>query len=155
MMLDTYFEGQRKAAIKTHEAGFTIVRMSVKNVPSAILVDQNYWEKLFMEDCRFENITGPAIEVSNEDNAHMQVNIRNLTCRNVPVLVHYPKLNTNTIAPSEIYNVKRFIYGLQMDDLDSNAQIRTIYETEVLKTLPSEPVSDIPELPEMGKMGEP
>ena len=150
MMLDTYFEGQRKAAIKTHEAGFTIVRMSIRNVPSAILVDQNYWDKLFMEDCRFENISGPAIEVSNEDNAHMQVNIRNLTCRNVPVLVHYPKLNTNSIAPAEIYNVKKFIYGLQMDDIDSNAQIRTIYETEVLKTLPSEPVSDIPKLPEMG-----
>jgi hypothetical protein len=44
MMLDTYFEGQRKAAIRTHEAGFTIVRMSVKNVPSVILVDQNYWD---------------------------------------------------------------------------------------------------------------
>ena len=150
MMLDTYFEGQRKAAIKTHEAGFTIVRMNVKNVPSVILVDQNYWEKLFMEDCRFENISGPAIEVSNEDNAHMQVNIRNLTCSNVPMLIHYPKLNTNTIAPSKIYNVKRFIYGLQMDDLDSNAMIRTIYETEVLKKLPAESVSDVPKLPEMG-----
>ncbi len=150
MMLDTYFEGQRKAAIKTHEAGFTIVRMSVKNVPSVILVDQNYWEKLFMEDCRFENISGAAVEVSNEDNAHMQINIRNLTCSNVPMLIHYPKLNTNTIAPSKIYNVKRFIYGLQMDDLDSDALIRTIYETEVLKKLPSESVSDIPKLPEMG-----
>ena len=150
MMLDTYFEGQRKAAIKTHEAGFTIVRMSVKNVPSVILVDQNYWEKLCLEDCRFENISGPAIEVSNEDNAHMQANIRNLMCKNVQVLVHYPKLNTNTTAPSEIYNVKRFIYGLQMDDLNSDAQIRTTCETEVLKTLPAEPVSDIPKLPEMG-----
>lgn len=151
MMLDTYFEGQRKAAIKTHEAGFTIVRMSVNNVPSVIMIDQNYWEKLFMEDCRFENIAGPAIEVSNEDNAHMQVNIRNLTCSNVPVLVHYPKINTNTLAPSKIYNVRRFVYGLQMDDLDSEAQIKTSYETEVLKTLPAEPVSDIPELPEMGR----
>jgi hypothetical protein len=150
MMLDTYFEGQRKSAIKTHEAGFTIVRMSVKNVPSVILVDQNYWEKLFVEDSRFENISGPAIEISNEDNAHMQVNIRNLTCKNVRVLVHYPKLNTNTTAPSEIYNVMRFIYGLQMDDLDTDPQIRTTYETEVLKTLSAEPVSDIPKLPEMG-----
>ena len=150
MMLDTYFEGQRNAAIKTHEAGFTIVRMSVKNVPSVILVDQNYWEKLFLEDSRFENISGPAIEVSNEDNAHMQVNIRNLICSNVPILVHYPKLNTNTPAPSKIYIVKRFIYGLQMDDLDSDAQIRAACVTEALKTLPAEPISDIPELPEMG-----
>jgi hypothetical protein len=62
MMIDTYFEGQRKTAVKTHEAGFTIVRMNVKNVPSVILVDQNYWDKLYLEDCRFENISGPAIE---------------------------------------------------------------------------------------------
>jgi hypothetical protein len=149
MMLDTYFEGQRKAAIKTHEAGLTIVRMSVKNVPSAILVDQNYWEKIFMEECRFEDIAGPAIEVSNEDNAHMQVNIRNLVCSNVPVLIHYPKFNGNTLAPSKIYNVKRFVYGLQVDDLDSEAQVKTIFETEALKTLPAEPVSDIPDIPEM------
>jgi Pectate lyase superfamily protein/SMP-30/Gluconolactonase/LRE-like region len=149
MMLDTYFEGQRKAAIKTHEAGFTIVRMRVKNVPSAILVDQNYWEKLYIEDSRFENITGPGIEVSDENNAHMQVNIRNLTCSNVPVLVHYPGLNTSTLAPSEIYNVKRFVYGLQMDDLDSDALVKTIFETDVLKTLPVEAVSDIPKFPEM------
>jgi hypothetical protein len=150
MMIDTYFEGQRKAAIKTHEAGFTIVRMIVKNVPSAILVDQNFWEKLFMEDCRFENISGPTIEVSNEDNAHMQINIRNLICSNVHVLVHYPGLNTSTTSPSEIYRVKRFVYGLQMDDLDSDAEIRTTCETEVLKALPAEPLSDIPGLPEMG-----
>ena len=150
MMIDTYFEGQRKAAIKTHEAGFTIVRMIVKNVPSAILVDQNFWEKLFMEDCRFENLSGPAIEVSNEDNAHMQINIRNLICSNVHVLVHYPKLKTSTTVPSEIYAVKRFVYGLQMDDLDSDAEIRTTCETEVLKALPAEPLSDIPGLPEMG-----
>ncbi len=149
MMLDTYFEGQRKSAIKTHEAGFTIVRMRVKNVPSVILVDQNYWEKLYIEDSRFENITGPAIEVSDENNAHMQVNIRNLTCSNVPVLVHYPGLNTSTPAPSEIYNVKRFVYGLQMDDLDSDALVKTIYETDMLKTLPSEAVSDIPKFPAM------
>ncbi len=149
MMLDTYFEGQRKAAIKTQEAGLTIVRMNVKNVPSVILVDQNFWEKLFMEDCRFENVTGPAIEVSNEGNANMQVNIRNLVCKNVPVLVHYPKANTQTLAPSAIYQVKRFIYGLQMDDLTSAAEIQTTFEPEVLKAMPAEAVTDIPKLPDM------
>ncbi len=149
MVLDCAFEGQRKAAIQTREAGFTIVRMSVKNVPSAILVEQNYWEKLYMEDCRFENISGPAIEVSNEGNANMQVNLRNLVCKNVPVLVHYPKTNTQTAAPSDIYQVKRFIYGLQMIDLDAPAEIQTTFEPEVLKSLPAEFASDVPRLPEM------
>ena len=79
------------------------------------------------------------------------MNIRNLTCSNVPVLVHYPKLDINTSSPSRIYNVKKFIYGLQMDGLDSEARINTIYEPEVLKSLPVETVSDIPEFPGMEK----
>jgi hypothetical protein len=150
MMLDIYFEGQRIAAIKTHEAGLTIVRMTIKNVPAAITVDQNYWEKLYMEDCRFENIKGPAIVVSNEENAHMQVNIRNLVCNNVPVLVSYPAHKSETIGPSQVYLVKKYVYGLQMDDLDAEAVIRTTYETDVLKTLPPESQRDIPDLPDMG-----
>jgi len=51
MTLDTYFEGQLQAAIKTQQAGFTIVRMQVKNAPAAIQVDSNYWEKLYLENC--------------------------------------------------------------------------------------------------------
>ena len=46
MMLDTYFEGQHKTAIKTQQAGFTIVRMQVNNDPAVIQVDSNYWEKI-------------------------------------------------------------------------------------------------------------
>lgn len=149
MMMDTYFEGQRKAAIKTQEAGLTIVRMNVKNVPSAIQVDDNYCERLFMEDCRFENISGPAIVVANEGNSNAQYNIRNLVCKNVPVLVYYPKANTKNEAPGEIYRVKRFVYGLQMNDLTANAEIQTIFEPEVLNVLPPVAVSDVPKLPDM------
>ena len=91
MMLDTWFEGQRKAAIKTQQAGLTIVRMTAKNVPEIIKVDSDYWEKLFMEDCRFVNVKGPAISFDNEGNANMQINLRNVVCQNVPVLVKYLK----------------------------------------------------------------
>ena len=149
MMLDTYFEGQRTAAIKTQEAGLTIVRMKVKNVPSVILVEHNYWEKLIMDDCRFENIAGPVLTVSNEANAHLQVNIRNLTCKNVPVLVFFQDLASKITAPAEVYRVKRFIHGLQMDDPELPATIRTTFETEVLRALPVETASDIPRLPGM------
>ena len=61
MMLDTYFEGQRKAAIKTQQAGLTIVRMNVKNVPRVIDIDSGFWEKLFIEDCRFVNVSEAAM----------------------------------------------------------------------------------------------
>ena len=85
MMVDTWFEGQRKAAIKTQQAGLTIVRMTVKNVPKVIDVDPDFWEKLYMEDCQFINVAGPVVSFENEGNDILQINMRNITCRNVPL----------------------------------------------------------------------
>ncbi|HLN74108.1 MAG TPA: glycosyl hydrolase family 28-related protein [Prolixibacteraceae bacterium] len=149
MMMDTWFEGQRKAAIRTQEAGFTIVRMNVKNVPSVLSVDENYWEKLILEDSRFENVSGPAIQISNEDNANTQINIRNLVCSNVPVLVRYPKTEAQTPAPGAIYRVNRYVYGLQINDLKADAAHKITFEHEVLKVMPATAPTDIPQLPTM------
>jgi hypothetical protein len=149
MMLDTYFEGQKKMAIKTQQAGFTIVRMRVKNTPSVLQVDSNYWEKIILQDCRFENIQGPALKLSDEGNANMQLNIRKLVCQNVPILLSYPKYDSFTRAPAKIYAVKRFVYGLQMEDLDKEPVYKTIYEIEPLQKLPPPIANDIPQLPPM------
>lgn len=149
MMLDTYFEGQRRTAIKTQQAGLTILRMQVKNVPAAIQVDENFWEKLYLEDCHFENITGPAIRISDEGNANMQLNIRNLVCKNVPQLVAYPVSGTITKAPGTAYRVNRYVYGLQMDDLDTEAHIKITNESETLTAMPNPAKTDIPALPSM------
>ena len=150
MMLDTYFEGQRKAAIKTQQAGLTIVRMSVKNTPAVVQVDSNYWEKLFMEDCRFENVTGPAISFDNEGNANMQVNLRNISCKNVPEVIRYGRSNTTTEAPAPVFRIRKYSYGLQMKDIDSAAVFKVVCETEKLMEMPAGLTSDIPPLPAMG-----
>lgn len=84
MMIDTYFEGQKKAAVKTQEAGLTIVRMQVKNTPNVIETNPNFYEKLIMKDCQFENIKMSAIIVSNPDNALTQINLQNVDCQQVP-----------------------------------------------------------------------
>jgi hypothetical protein len=149
MMLDTYFEGQRIAAIKTQQAGLTILRMNVKNVPKVIEVDPDFWEKLYMEDCQFSNVKDAAISFENEGNDIMQINLRNITCQNVPVVVNYLRSSKQTEAPSSIFRIKRFVYGLQMEDLDAKQEFKTIFEPEVLKTLPPAVVSDIPLLPAM------
>jgi polygalacturonase/sugar lactone lactonase YvrE len=149
MMLDTYFEGQRKMAIKTQQAGFTIVRMHVKNTVSVLQVDPNYWEKIMMQDCLFENIKEQAIRLSNEGNPNMQLNVRHLVCKKVPLLISYPKADSSSKAPSEIYVVNRLIYGLQMEDLDKEAVFKTICEVLPLQKMPAPVVSDIPALPPM------
>ena len=46
MILNTYFEGQRKAAIRTQEGGLTIVRLQVRNVPTVIEVNPSRSDKI-------------------------------------------------------------------------------------------------------------
>ncbi|MEO3403616.1 glycosyl hydrolase family 28-related protein [Mucilaginibacter sp. CAU 1740] len=147
MMVDTYFEGQGEAAIRTQEAGLTIVRMNVKNVPTVISINPNYHEKLFMEDCRFDGVSGPAIIISNEDNAFNQINLRNVVCRNVPVLASYRRSGKTTPGAGAIYRVKNFTYGLQIDGLDAEPQYKTINEQEKLSALPAPAQKDIPDFP--------
>jgi hypothetical protein len=145
MMVDTYFEGQRKAAIRTQEAGLTIVRMTVKNVPTVIDIDPNYHEKLFMEDCSFDKVSGPAIIISNEGNAFNQVSLRNVVCRDVPVLASYRRSGTQTKGVGAIYKIKNFTYGLQMDDLNADAVYKTTNEIEPLQVFPPPAMKDIPD----------
>ncbi|MDB5135341.1 MAG: gluconolaconase [Mucilaginibacter sp.] len=147
VMLDTYFEGQRKAAIRTREAGLTIVRLSAKNVPSVIDIEPNYTEKLFMEDCRFDNITGPAINITVADNAGNQVSLRNIDCRKVPVLINYSQSGKQVVGEGVIYKVKNFMHGLQMDSLQADPAINTIKDIVTLKVMPAPAKSNIAELP--------
>jgi hypothetical protein len=147
MMIDTYFEGQKKSAIKTQEAGLTIVRMNVKNVPSVIDVDSNYHEKIFIENSQFENVSGPAIITSNENNAFNGIVLRNVDCKGVPVLVSYRMSKTLTKGPGQIYKVKNFVYGLQMDDLGKDAIYKTTEDIQVLNAFPKPVAKDIPEFP--------
>ncbi len=133
MMTDTYFEGQRKAAIRTQEAGLTIVRMRVVNVPTVIEINPNYIEKLFMEDCRFEDVKEQAILVSLGDNAGNQISLKNIDCNNVPVLLSYRGSNGKVEGKGKIYKVKELMHGLQMDSLHADPVIKTISNIEELK----------------------
>jgi hypothetical protein len=151
MMLDTRFEGQRKAAIKTQQAGLTIMRMDVRNVPAVIQVDHNYWEKLYMEDCRVENVPGPVVSFDDEENANMQINFRNVVCRNVPVIAKYEKSGKVLTAPSQVYGIEKFIYGLQMQAPDSDATVKTVLQTANNEKYREMFAPDYPTLPSVDK----
>ncbi|OJV20326.1 MAG: gluconolaconase [Dyadobacter sp. 50-39] len=150
MMVDTYFEGQRKAAIRSQEAGLTIVRMTVKNAPTVVEINPNFYEKLLMEDCHFENISGNALVISNENNAYTQISLRNVYCRNVPVLAHFRISGRQIPAAGEMYRVKSLNHGLQMTSIDAKPIHTTTHDIETLKTVPAPGRTDIPAFPEIG-----
>lgn len=148
MMVDTYFEGQRKAAIRTQEAGLTIVRLTAKNVSVVIDVNENYMEKLFMEDCIFENIKDKAIIISNENNAVNQITLRNVFCKNVPVLAHYRRSGKQTLGQGNLYQVKNYRHGLNMDNMSANPEMKTVSDIVPLQQIPHIE-KDIPLMPDV------
>ena len=148
-IVDSWFEGQRRAAIRTREAGLVLIRLQAKKVPVVVDIDSNYHEKLFMEDGRFEDIKETAIRISNEDNAFNQVNLRNIACRNTPVLTEGRKTHRRTTAPSPIYIVKSFIDGLQLDGWSFDPIYNTTKDLRSVSVMPTVTPSDIPAFPDM------
>jgi hypothetical protein len=148
-IIDATFEGQREAAIREHEAGLTLIRPQFKNVPTAIEIDPKYSDELWIKDGRMENISGPAVIISNERNAHTEINMENVACSHVPIFASYRESGKQVAAASEIYAVKSFSHGLQYQDLGAQGSIQDIYQTAQLSALPEPVKSDILALPPM------
>src|ERR1700691_460942 len=148
-IIDTTFEGQREAAIREREAGLTLIRPQFKNVPTAISIDPEHSDELWIKDGRMENITGPAVIISNENNARTEINMENVVCRGVPLFAAYRESAKRVAGPSAIYQVKTFSHGLYYGDIAAVGVVRDVYDATSLDTLPKPAKSDILDLPPM------
>ncbi|MGA8406184.1 MAG: glycosyl hydrolase family 28-related protein [Candidatus Acidiferrales bacterium] len=148
-IIDATFEGQREAAIREHEAGLTLIRPQFKNVPTAVAIDPHYSDELWIKDARMENVSGPAVVISNEYNAHNEINMENVVCSHVPLLAQYRESGRQVAGPAEMYAVSTFSHGLHYDDLDATGAITDVFQTAALHDLPPPFKSDILPLPSM------
>ncbi len=149
MLLNTYFEGQRKSAILTNEGGLTIVRMKVKDVPVAVEIKEDAPDRLFMEDCIFENVHRTGVILTDAGNAATQINLRNIQCKNVPVFSLERSTNEQVPGKGKTYRVTRFTFGFNADSLEDAPQIAREAETETIKSIIPLDASDTPMLPAM------
>jgi len=148
-IIDATFEGQREAAIREHEAGLTLIRPQFKNVPTAISIDAKYSDELWVKDARMENISGPAVIISNENNPRTEINMENVVCRHVSVFVSYRESGKQISNSAETYGVKTFSHGLHFEDIGAMPAIQDVYDAAELRALPEPVQSDIRDLPPM------
>lgn len=149
MMVDSYFEGQRKSALFCQESGLAFVNLQVKNVPTVIEIETNYADRLMLENCHFENVKGPAFIISNENNSNNQITLRNIDCINVPQLMYFRKSDAYTNIDYKIYKIKELDHGLQMDSMTSLPKYRTTSNIIPLSDRPIAVQKEIPSLPDM------
>ena len=136
-LVDATFEGQREAAIQERAAGLTLIRPQFRNVPTAIAIDPDSPDDLWVKDARMENISGPAVIVSLENSARNQINMENVVCSRVPVFALMRESGRKVAAPGPVYDVKVFSHGLHFADLDAVAENREIFEASPIGALPA------------------
>ena len=148
-LIDSTFDGQREAAIRENEAGLTLVHDEFWNVPTAISIDPRYSDQLWVKDSRFENISGPAIVIGNENSRMTQINLEGIVCRQVPVFAKFRESGRQLAGVGEIYQVKVLSHGLTLPALGASGEIKTRYDAAALKTLPPAAPNAIRGLPPM------
>ena len=146
-VVDAVFEGQREAAIREREAGLTLVRPHFHNVPTAIAIDADFSDELWVKDARMEDITGPAVVVSAEKSVRTEVNMEGVVCRRVPVFAVFRESGKKVAGPGAMYEVKVFSHGLNYAGIDAAPEIKDIFETAPLAAMPAPVKSDLPDLP--------
>jgi Pectate lyase superfamily protein/SMP-30/Gluconolactonase/LRE-like region len=136
-LLDSSFDGQREAAIKEHEAGLALVHDTFKNVPTAIEIEAQHIEELWIKNSRFENISGPAIVISSENSRLTEINVEGALCDKVKVFAQLRESGKVFAGKGQTYRVANFTHGLIFDSPRAKGSIETRINAETLASLPA------------------
>ena len=150
LLCDACFEGQRRAAIRSQEAGLTIVRLTVRNTPVVFETVDGFIEKIYLEDARIEE-AGTLLRLACEDVSLTQINFRNVLCRRVPCVAELKESGKRIARPEEIYRIASFTHGLQTESggIDQPFAMDTVCEIEAAKSFPAIEESDMPYIPDV------
>jgi sugar lactone lactonase YvrE len=148
LVIDCTFESQSVAAISDQQAGLTLVRPQFKNVPTAVSIVPGHPEQLWISDGRLEGVTGPALVISDENNARTQIDLQNVACKDVAVLASFRESGKTVAGVGPAYVVERFTHGLHLAGLGTVRQIKTALAAHEVTALPAPVESDIPSLPD-------
>jgi sugar lactone lactonase YvrE len=146
-LLDSVFEGQREAAIREHEAGLTLIRDTFRQVTTAIDIDPRYSDELWVKDCRFEDITGPMVIISNEKSPLTEVGFENAVLRNAPTFALFRESGKKVAGKGAIYRVADFNFGLMVPAEGRMGTIGVRYDGAPMNALPAQPAAAIRALP--------
>ena len=146
-LVDSSFEGQRDAAIREHEAGLTMVNVSIRDTPVGIEIDEGYGDWLWGQDMRFENVSRAGVIISNENNVYTQVGFQNVVAANMPVFARFRESGRTQQGSGATYKVDSFTYGLTLPAAGRMGSYETAMKAVALAALPEAADAAIRALP--------
>ena len=148
VMVDTKFENQKKAAIFTREAGLTIVRTDVKNVPQFVEVQDGFFEKLYIEDSIFKNVD-KLLNIALENNSLTSIYVKNCYLEKCNVIVCYKDTEKTINNKYDCTYINEYIHGITESDEHPEKQIKDILYIEEKQINYSVLDTDLKTLPEV------
>jgi hypothetical protein len=146
-VLDSSFEGQTAAAIREHEAGLTLVDVTIRNVPVGIEIDPGYGDSLWGKHVRFEGVRQAGVVISNEGTVYTQVGFDNALARDTPVFVRFRDSGRSVVGNGRNYRVRSFSYGLAVPGLGQLGQLATSQDLTPIDHLPAPEAPAVRSLP--------
>ena len=136
-VVDATFEGQTSAAIREHEAGLTLVNVTMRDTPVGIDIDKGYGDWLWGKDVRFEKVRQAAVVISNENNVYTQVGFDNAIASDTPVFAKFRDSGRTVPGKGRTYRVTAFSHGLAVPALGQLGKIATEANVEAISKLPA------------------
>jgi sugar lactone lactonase YvrE len=148
LLMDSSFENQSVAGIRTQEVGFALVRCSFSHMPVGIEIPEGQVEQLYARDLRMEDIQVAGVKFGDARNVRHQVTLENTACAEVP---HFLSGGEPIDAPSKFYRVDHLSAGLTIGDDGREAGIASRHKVTPLQQAAPAVASDIPPLPPMSE----
>lgn len=146
-VVDCSFERQHEAAILEREAGLTLIRPHFLRVPTAVAIETNAIDELWVKDARLEEVSGPAFVFGVEENARNEINMEGVACRSVAIFALLRDSGKRFTAPGPNYLVNTFSHGLHYSSTEAEPAITNIFDAVPTKTFAPPAASDIVLLP--------
>ncbi len=148
LLMDSSFDTQQVAAIRTHEAGFTLVRDRFADVPVALEIPEGEVEQLYGRDLQMKNISETVLRLGEVRNLRNEITLENVACEHVRRFVEgAPGDDLPRATP--FFTEARFTLGLEIGP-DGREQGIVLRHREQATDGPAPaPPSDIPTLPPM------
>lgn len=135
-LLDSSFDGQRDAAIREHEAGLTMVNVSIRDTPVGVRIDKGYGDSFWAKGLRLENVAQAALEIGAEKSVFTQAGLDNAIATRVPTLVRFAESGRTIAGRPGAYRVESFSHGIKVKGMEPVGEIATDVRIAPLAALP-------------------